>query len=521
MTYNATLKSRFEKYRDDTVILKSTQYAHWTLPYLMADLQIASNGTQLVLERDYQEIGALLVNNLAAKLASLLFPTNRPFYRIATSNALKERAAAEGMNQTQLAASLARLEMDSCQLLFLNASYNQLVLAIKHLIVTGNTLLYRNPKTRRTVAYGVQSYATLRDGQGRVLDTVLREYTQFAALSPSLQALIRAKQPYKYNTEETLNNSCEVYTRIHRATRDAGDVFEITQEVDGVPVEGMDVYPELLCPFQPIVWSCIAGEHHGRGLVEDYAGGFAKLSDESQALALYGISAMKVLNLVAPGSGTDIDSLADAECGEYVQGTPDTIQALEVGEANKIGMMRAEIQDTFTNLARAFMWSGNTRDAERVTMYELQQLARETEITLGGTYSVLSEGMQIPLAHILLRELEPGTEAGLISGNMKLNIMAGLAALGRSSDVQRLVAASQEAAAIVTVLTQLDSRIDPAKLLDVIYAGQSVDTTMIFKDDDQIAEEEAGQAQAAEGMGQIDDAAALLGAADQLKSIQQ
>lgn len=518
--YTQTLKSLFEKYRDDTIVVKSTQYAHWTLPQLMANLQMAANGTSLILERDYQEIGALLVNNLAAKLASILFPTNRPFYRIATSEPLKARAAEMGMNQTQLAANLARLEMDSCQLLFLNASYNQLVLALKHLVVSGNTLLFRDPLTRRTVSYGIQSYSTLRDGKGRVLDTVLREFTQYAAMSPQMQAALRAKYPFKWQSEAQLNNSCEVYTRIRRSTRSAGDVFEITQEVDGVMIPGMDVYPELLCPYQPIVWSIIAGEHYGRGLVEDYAGGFAKLSDESQALALYGISAMKVLNLVAPGSGTDVDSLADAECGEYVQGTPDTIQALEIGEANKITVMRAEIQDTFQNLARAFMWSGNTRDAERVTMFELQQLARETEITLGGTYSVLSEGMQIPLAHILLAELEPGTSAGLISGDMKLDISAGMAALGRSSDVQRILAAAQEAVAIVPPLTQLDSRIDPAKLLDIIYAGQSVDTTLIFKSEDQLAEEADANAQVNTGMGQLEDAQALMGAADQLQQLQ-
>ena len=56
-------KSLFEKLRDDTVIQKCNTYAKWTLPQLMADLSLTRGQTQIVVERDYQEIGALLVNH--------------------------------------------------------------------------------------------------------------------------------------------------------------------------------------------------------------------------------------------------------------------------------------------------------------------------------------------------------------------------------------------------------------------------------------------------------------------------
>lgn len=511
-----SLKARFLKYRDETIIQKVTRYAKWTLPQLMADLQMAADGNPLVLERDYQEIGALLVNHLGAKLASILFPANRPFYRIRLSKELRKEAKAQGFPESELAAQLARLEMDSCQQLFINASYNQIVLAIKHLIVTGNVLLYRDSEQSRSVAYGMQSYGVIRDGQGRMIDCVLREFTQFDSLDAELQRAVRARYPHRFTDGPTRENNCELYTRILREQRPSGDVYVVTQEIEGIQTEGEGVYPEKLCPWQAVTWSLVAGEHYGRGLVEDFAGGFAKLSDTAQALALYGISAMKVVNLVAPGNGSDVDELQDAECGDWVQGTPGTVSAYENGDAQKIAVMRAEIEAVFQNLARAFMWSANTRDAERVTQYELQLAAQEAETTLGGTYSVLSEGMQVPLAHILLQEQEDEMLAGLITGDVTLQIMAGVSALGRSSDVQSLMAASAVLGQILPILTQASKRIDPEKVVDLVFAGHSVDTSTLFKSEEQAAEEASAEAQMAEGQTQIQDSNALLSAAQQL-----
>ena len=309
-------EARFLKYRDDTVITRSVQYAKWTLPQLMADLSmVASAGTRLQVERDYQDIGALLVNNLSSKLASLLFPSSRPFFKAEPSKALREQAAAKGIKDSELNSNLARIEQDACQQLFVNASYNQLVLALKHLIVTGNTLLFRDPIRKRSVAYGLESFSMRRGGSGEPLDTVLREYTPFDALPLKVQVALRMQNRSKYNNPDS-PPVVAIYTRIQRKQGVAGVYFEVTQEADTVPVGTTGRYPEHLCPWQPIAWSLIAGEHYGRGLVEDYAGGFAKLSDTSHALTLYEIETLKVVNLVQPGMGADVDELANAETGE-------------------------------------------------------------------------------------------------------------------------------------------------------------------------------------------------------------
>ena len=357
----------FQKLQDTEVVRKSECYAHWTLPALMADLECRSG--RATLERDYQEIGALLTTSLSAKLASILFPASRPFFKIEASKALVKRAENAGSSKDNLLAGLARMEADASQLLFRNASYNQLILALKHLIVTGNTLTYRDTDTHRTRTYGLQSYVTRRDGRGILLDCILREFTYVEALPLEVQSILQAKDKARYSRPE---QEVQVYTRIKRAVEQGKPVqYHVTQEVDTTPVGTLGTYPEHLCPWQAITWNLIPGEHYGRGMVEDYAGGFAKLSDLSEAHALYAVEIMRVVHLVASGSGTDIDDIANAETGEYVGGAKDSVSAHESGDANKLQQVASEIAATTQRLSVAFMYASNTRDAERVNILAL------------------------------------------------------------------------------------------------------------------------------------------------------
>lgn len=507
----------FTKLQDSEVVRRAIQYAHWTLPALMADMQNAQGKASL--ERDYQEMGAILVNFLSAKVAGILFPSSRPFFKISASAQLVKDAENAGVAKAQLIAGLSRMETDACALLFQNASYNQIILALKHLIVSGNALVYRDTVKHRTVTYGLRSYATRRDGQGVLLDCVLREFTYVEALPFDLQQVLRAKDRQKYSRPE---QECTIYTRIHREYNNIGEaLYKVTQEVDTTPCGTEGIYPEHLCPWQALTWNLIPGEHHGRGLVEDYAGGFAKLSDLSEAHALYAIEVMRIVHLVSSGSGTDIDDLAAAETGEYIAGSKDTVSVHESGDGGKMQQVSAEIAQLTTRLSTAFMYGSNTRDAERVTAYEIAQQAREAETALGGVYSSLSEGWQVPMAHVLLYESKPTVLEGIISKSLKLGIMAGIPALGRAADVQNLLSATQEGAAIIPSLSQLDRRIDPAKVFDMIMAGQSVDTSILFKDDKQLAAEDKANAQVALGQQQMLQAQDAGVQAQQLNQLQQ
>lgn len=519
MNQRVTHKALFEKLRDDTVITKCERYAHWTLPQLMANFSETRGTHSIVVERDYQEIGALLVNHLASKLAGLLFPSNRPFYRIDPSDEFVQTAEQAGVKKTELSAALARLEMESCQNLFMNASYNQLVTLLKHLIITGNAVLYRDSEDKKCSTYGLQSFGVRRDGKGRVVDSIIREFTYVESLDLDIQDALKGVNKSKYSRPE---QQVEVYTRIQRQkVRGSRAICVVTQEVDTLPVGVPSTYPEHLCPWQFPTWNLIAGEHYGRGMVEDYAGGFARLSDLSESHALYAVEVMRVVHLVGAGSGTDIDDLANAETGEYIRGDAQSVGAHEAGDARKLEQIQTIITEVFQRLARAFMYSANTRDAERVTAYELRQQAIEAENALGGVYSSLAESIQVPLAHILMFEAKPSTLDSLIRNDMRLDIMAGIPALGRASDVQNLVLAVQEAATVVPALAQmqqLDPRVDIKKVMDMIYEGRSVDVERIYKEQDVLDAEAQAMAQQQQGQAQM---ATAVDAASQLEQLNQ
>jgi len=242
-----SMKSLFERYRDDATVLKCERYARWTLPQLMVDLQLVQSGKTVQVERDFQEMGALLVNNLASKLAGLLFPNSRPFYKIKLGKQVLDRLKQNGRDQNDVATGLAKLEMESCQQLFVNASYEQLVLALKHLIVTGNTLIYRDSDKRTTHAYGLRSFGILRDGRGNMIDCVLREFTAFETLPVLVQQrLTIGSDKYKRLTGQ--NNRVELYTRIKRERRGNIDGYSVSQEADTISVGEEGWYPEHLCP---------------------------------------------------------------------------------------------------------------------------------------------------------------------------------------------------------------------------------------------------------------------------------
>lgn len=506
-------KALFEKLRDSTVINRNRLYAHWTLPKLMADFTEIRNSNKANIERDYQEIGALLVNNLAAKLARLLFP-NFPFFRITASEKLKKAAEAQGIESQEFVAGLAKAETEASARIFVNAGYAQLILALCHLIVTGNVLVYRDSANGKFTTYGLQSYVVRRDGKGEVLDSVLREYTYVEGLPEDVQRMLRIQNPSMYGRPE---KEVEVYTRIHRESRPNGPVYVVTQQVDTIDVGQPSTYPVHLCPWIFATWSLIHGEHYGRGMVEDYAGGFAKLSDVSEAHGLYLVEMLRILNLVSAGSGTDVDDMVNAESGQWVRGDPNTVNAYESGNALKAERAAAELQTIFGRLASAFMYGSNTRDAERVTAEEIRRDADEADNSLGGVYSSLSSSVQIPLANVLLTEVRETALVGILSGNIKLEIIAGIPALGRSTDVQNLLLASQEIAAVAG-LSQMDNRFSLAKLVDVILAGRSVDPSSVFNDASTQEKINAASRQEAAGQAQLLGAAQ---ASDQIQAVNE
>lgn len=484
MHNSLTYESLFTKYRDESAILKTEQYAHWTLPTVYADPDLR-DGRRVNVRRDYQSVGAVYVNTLSAKLAQVLFPANQAFFRIDSTGDAAALAEAMGAESADLANGLAELENTAFRRIFLKSSYHQLVHAMKLLVITGNVLLYRDSTSGNMHSYSIRQYSVMRDGGGKVLDIILKERTVVSELPPDTRELMRNRK---------MDDSICLYTRVRREKRPVGDVFVVTQQLEGgIMLSAREEYPEAICPYIPAVWNLVTGETYGRGLVEDYAGDLAKLSSLSEALALYEIESCRVLHMAKPGSQIDVDSMAERESGSWVPGDPQGVGVYEAGDYNKIQVLQVEIQSIASRLAPAFMYSQNQRNAERVTAEEIRQNAEEAELALGGVYSVIADTLHIPLAHILCWEVDKQFINELLRNGLTLSVLTGVSALSRSTDVTKLIQAMQ-ALSVILPVAQATPRMDPDKILDMVLTGYGINTKDLYRTEEQLQELQAAQA---------------------------
>lgn len=504
----------WEDYRDMGVVHKCEQFATYTLPGMFVDPLLQ---TPQQIQHDFQSVGGLLVNNLSSKLVGSLFPAGVPFFKNTPSKELKARAEKRGHNDQELQNFLAQIEREATERLFLNAATAKLTRAIKLLIITGNVLMYRDSKTAKFVVWGLRSFVVRRTAAGDWRCIVLKQRMRFDELDQYVRNDYAAKVP---GAELNPSRTLDLYTVIEKQPGDVNAKVVTWNEIDNHRVGPESSYPEHLSPWVCATWNLSDGEHYGRGMVEDYTGDFAKLSLVSEQMGLYELESLSLLNLVDEAAGGVVDEYQEADTGDFVRGKTEAVTSYERGDYNKIQAVAERLGDVIQRLAQAFMYTGNTRDAERVTAEEIRATAREAEHTLGGVYSLLAEQLQAPLAYLCMSEVSDDLLPGLIYKAYKPTIITGIPALSRAVQIQNLLAATQEAAAIVPALVQLDNRIDGSKVMNLIYNSRSVDTSMLFKEPERMAAEAKAKEDAA-AQAQEAGQAALVAQGPQVQQVLQ
>lgn len=476
------LNSLYEKYKDTRLLLKFETYARWTtasvFPTYMEKTELEGND---ITERDYQSTGAILVNNLASKLVQYLFPVSASFFRLKETDKLKKFLRETSSESTDVSQEIANLERLASERLFMNEGYAQLHQLMRILIVTGNALIYRN--NGKLTVYSPRNFVVLRDASGTVLDCILKEQVVFSRLPLEAKLLFRADK----KEFDTLN----LFTRIKLISEEGKpDRYLVYQEIEDKAFGDKTFYHKNLCPYIPVVWDLVNSDSYGHGLVAEYAGDFARLSMLSEASAKYQLDACKVVNLVKPGATADIDALASASCGEYVSANPEEVVKSETGDAAFINAIDGIIMRLVNSLSIAFMYSANVRDAERVTAAEIRMKVAEVDKTLGGVYSKLSEQLHPAFAYLLCGEIAPKFGAAIASGALKIDLLIGTAALGRTGDVERLLQSMQVLGAIVPAAQQVSPRFSTEKIVDMVLLSNNIDTRTVMKSEEEIRAEQ-------------------------------
>jgi hypothetical protein len=232
-----------------------------TLPYVMPD---EGHGPHSRLDTPFQGVGARGVNNLASKLLLALLPPNAPFFRLnIDSYALANEGAPEELI-SEIEETLQKVEESVMDEISREAYRTAIHSALKHLIITGNVMLYL-PDEGGIRVFHLDRFVVDRDPMGNVTHIATKENISYDVLDEDIKAQIATNggQP----TDEV-----HLYTA---ACRD-GDEFIIYQDINGVALESSGSrVNKAKNPFIPLRFSRIDGESYGRGYVEEYLGDLA------------------------------------------------------------------------------------------------------------------------------------------------------------------------------------------------------------------------------------------------------
>lgn len=454
---------------------RAKRYAMLTLPYLVAD-KGEQNGSQ----NGWQGVGAQSVNHLANKLAQVMFPPQRSFFRIDLTTKGEAAIMEAGYKKTELASLFAVVETQAMKALDARQFRPSMVEAFKHLLVAGTTMLFK-PKTGSIQSVPMHHFVIARDTNGDLLDIILLQEKSLRTFDPATRAAIeQAKGGQKCKDDDEV----KLYTH---AKLDKEGMWVVRQSADDIPVgEESRVLFERL-PFIVVTWKRAYGEAYGRPLCEDYAGDLFVVQFLSEAIARGAALMADIKYLIRPGAQTDIDHFVRSGTGEVITGVADDVHIVQLGKYADLTPIDAVLEKYTRRLGIVFMMESLVRrDAERVTAVEIQRDALELEQSLGGAYSLFASTLQSPLAMWALQE----TKSTFTKDKFDPVIVTGIEALGRMAELDKLAQFSQFMGLPLNWPEAAQESLDWLQYINWVR-GQISAELPFFKSEEQLAQDRA------------------------------
>ena len=491
-----TLSADRQQYLDS-----ARECSRLTLPYLIVEDGQTKGGA---LPIPWQSLGAKGVNVLASKLMLSLFPVNTSFFKLQISDAeLMKLPELTPEVRSEIDLSLSKLERIIHQQISESSDRVMLHQAMKHLVVTGNVLIFVGKKALKV--YPLDRYVVNRDGDGNLIEVLTVESVHRTLLPADFQKQLLDSEEKDSNSPgadgprngvgsgKSSNNweEADVYTW---AKLQDGQ-WKWFQEADGKPIPGTDgSSPKNIAPWLGLRFNVVDGEPFGRGRVEEFLGDLTSLENLMRALVEGSAAAAKVIFTVSPSASTKPQSLARASNGAIIQGRPDDVGVIQVGKTADFRTVQEMIRDLTTRLSDAFLIL-NPRQSERTTATEVSAGIQELNEQLGGIYGNLTTELLSPYLnrklHILQRQKAvPPLPKGLIMPT----VVAGLNGIGRGQERIALIEFMQTVAQGMgpEALAQF---INPTEFLKRLAAASGIDVLNLVKDPATMEQEATTQKQ--------------------------
>lgn len=471
---------------------RAEECAKYTIPRLFPR-EYDDSGTDYA--TPYNSVGARGVNNLASKLLLALLPPNQPFFRFGLDE--ESMTMLQESNNEQMKAAielgLSMLENSVVKYMEANSLRPTLSESIKQLIVAGNALLFLPPKEGGVKCYKLRNYVVQRDGTGNVLQIVAKDTMSRASLPDYVSKFLNDHRSVINEDSKPSEEKVDIYT--HTYWDD--NKWVSYQEIDGFKVpKSEQTYPKDKLPWMPIRFSKIDGENYGRSFVEDFLGDLRSLEVLSQSIVDLSKIAAKVVYLVSPSCQTNIQALAKARNGAYVKGRVDDVVPVQLNKSADMQVTMSTASNIEQRLSFCFLLNSAVQTGaagrDRVTAEEIRYVAGELEDTLGGTYSLLSNELQMPLVKCIFNQMQSNGQLpdfGEFDSRIEPTIVTGVDALGRGHDLANLT----QAMTILSQFPEVMQSVNQSNLALRVFTSAHIDPTGLIKTPEQIEQERQAQ----------------------------
>jgi hypothetical protein len=436
----------------------------------------------------WQSIGAKGVNVMASKLMLSLFPVNTTFFKLQINDGkITNDPQIDAKVRSEIDLSLAKMERVVMQ--SIAESQDRVILhqAMKHLIVTGNALVFMGSKGVKL--YPLDRFVVVRDGEGEPIEIITVEAVDRQFLPKELQTTNNRNINAVDDTSGTApiadisvgEGEAVVYTW----AKLINNQWIWKQEVDGQIVpNSLSKAPKNVTPWLPLRFNVVDGEDYGRGRIEEFLGDLKSLEALMQAMVEGSAAAAKVVFLVSPAATVKPSNLAKAGNGAIIQGRPEDVSVVQVGKAQDFSTSFNMIQSLTQRLSEAFLIL-TVRQSERTTAEEIRATQQELNEQLGGIYGNLTVELLRPYLNRKLAVLQRSGEVPkLPKGIVFPTVIAGLEGVGRGQDRESLMMFLQTISQSLGPEAMMKF-INPDEAVKRLAAAQGIDILNLVKTQEQ------------------------------------
>lgn len=469
--------------------------AQYTLPQFYLSDEVRESGTEpedLVIG---DSIGAEGLNNFISQVSKLAFPAQGAFFRVEGKKGAENLSKLSKQRREDI---YRRLEEASMQELYMRGLHAQKFMLVGTLLCLGD-VTYRVPlnKKSKIQVYDMNDVVIKRSRNGRVVDIIIKEDTEFRYLSREARdKLSLSGKMYKDDDIVSL------YTHIFLDTDI--DKMVIKHSVDDIPLDTKENFciPQE-CEYQVGSLTVKRGSHYGTGVVQQYLPLIHKANVYADTATDTAVAGSLVNWAVAPSATVRPEEFANREQGQPFGVKPQDIQPIQANVGQHLQITQQQYAQIVNTLQRVFlMFTAVQRDAERVTAQEIRMVAQKLEETHFGLYATIAENLQRPLAHLGLSLIDD-EELTPYKDEVEIKVVTAMEAQSRGVELDNILGALNSTTILNSVPPQVQEHLKISNLENAIFNNHNVTPDEFIKSEEEVQAERQALAEAeAQAQGQ-------------------